>query len=85
MNDNALHAHPKNPKEVMYGGLLEDKEELEEGDVSPNPITRKWEKIPAVHIGARLPIKHKTMFVRPAEVMSTFVTPDVLDSSEGWT
>ncbi|MFA6519425.1 MAG: hypothetical protein WCT41_01215 [Candidatus Paceibacterota bacterium] len=84
MKDNAWHQHPKNPEEMMYGGLLEDKDELEEGDASPNPITKKWEKIPPVHIGARLPQGHKTMFVRPAEVIPTFVTPDVLDSSEGW-
>ena len=64
---NEIHHHPQDDKETVRGRLLEDKEDLEEGDVSPNPKTKKWEKIPAVHIGARLPAGHKTMFVRPVK------------------
>lgn len=60
-----IHRHPQNDKETIFGRLLEDREELEEGDVSPDPNTKKWEKIPAVHVGARLPAGHKTKFVRP--------------------
>lgn len=64
---NERHRHPQNDKEWIFGRLLEDKEDLEEGDVSPDPNTKKWEKIPAVHVGARLPAGHKTMFVRPTK------------------
>lgn len=85
MKEYEWHAHPENPEEMMYGGLLEDKEDLERGDVLPDPKTKKWEKIPEGMVGSRLPIHHKTKFVRPAKVIPTFETPDVLDSPEGWT
>ncbi|OGG39956.1 hypothetical protein A2118_01255 [Candidatus Kaiserbacteria bacterium GWA2_50_9] len=64
---NEMHRHPQNDEERIFGRLLEDREELEEGDVSPDPNTKKWEKIPEVHVGARLPSGHKTKFVRPVK------------------
>lgn len=84
MNDNALHAHPKNPEGVMYGRLREHKEELEAGDVYNHP-NGTWVQIPDVFVGCCVPRNSTTIYIHPAKTTPTFVTPDVLDSSEGWT
>jgi hypothetical protein len=63
---NALHSHPKDAKEKIFGRIIESGEELAEGDVYNCP-DGKWTQVPDGFAGCGVPRNRVTIFVRPAK------------------